>query len=117
MSEENKPLIVFLDSIGRTVIGLVSDEDELGITVENPAVVQVQLNNQNGQIQLQLLPLFFKEFLADSSVPTEWRFNRHSITICNGVELSPQFINQYAAITGRAVPPSKETEVIKLFDE
>ena len=36
-----KPLIVFLDAIGRTIIAKQLKEDDSTITVENPAVVNI----------------------------------------------------------------------------
>ena len=64
---ETTKLVVFLDTIGRTVLGERVDEKttDIVLTIKNPAVVQVMPNQQTGQLALQILPLFFKEFLAE----------------------------------------------------
>ena len=61
MTQTNtKPLTVFLDTIGRTIIGKVASDTTDVITVVNPAVVHVQPNPQTNQLQLQILHLFFR---------------------------------------------------------
>ena len=62
MSDELN-LTVFVDSVGRTVLGEVLEQNKHTMTVKNPAIVHVQPNAQTGQISVQLIPFFFKEFL------------------------------------------------------
>jgi len=121
MSTTNN-VTVFLDTIGRIIIGEVVSQDKTTTKIQNPAVVHIQTQPQTNQLQLQILPLFFREFLADRNVPTVWSFKNENIAPSEGIELSPQFIAQYkqgfAPIT--AAPASNENkpvEVVKLFDE
>jgi hypothetical protein len=118
MSNTNKQLTVFLDNIGRTIIGKIAKEDETTLSVENPALVHVQANPQTNQLQLQILPLFFREFQADKSQPTVWNYKKSNITSSEEIPFAIQFVAQYEQmfkVAESAAP--KQTEVIKLFDE
>jgi len=124
MTQTNtKPLTVFLDTIGRTIIGKVASDTTDVITVENPAVVHVQPNPQTNQLQLQILPLFFREFQADRNQPTIWNYRKAHITTCEDMTFAVQFISQYEQMfrqveqTPQAPETAPEPQVIKLFDE
>lgn len=116
MSNTNTNLTTFLDSIGRTVIGKVVAETDTTMTVQNPALVAVQPNPQSNQLQLQILPLFFKEFLANQTNLTNWIYKKASVTMSQDIEFNAQFSNQYEQLFG-APAPAKSGEVVKLFDE
>ncbi len=107
---------VFLDNVGRTIIGkIVEHSDSTVLAVENPALLHVQVNQQNGQLHLQLLPLFFKEFLADKDKPTVWLYKRDNVVLAQDIEYSPQLIMQYEQMF--PLPSSGEPKVVKLFDD
>lgn len=111
-------LIVFLDSIGRTIIGKFSSEDETILSVENPALVHIQPNPHNSQLQLQILPLFFREFQEDKAAPTIWNYKKANITTSNEILFPSQFVFQYEQLFASLTPPAqREPEVVKLFDE
>lgn len=122
---EQNNITVFLDTIGRTVIGEVSNEDTTDqvLGVKNPAVVSIVPNTQTGQITLQILPLFFKEFQAEKSESTTWIYNKSNITVSKNIALDFRFLAQYNQIFkgGPAEQPvkdnSSEPAVIRLFDE
>lgn len=117
MSTTTKNLTVFLDSIGRTIIGNVVKEDDTILAVENPALVHIQPSPQTSQLQLQLLPLFFKEFQADKTAPTVWNYKKNAITLSNSIEFHGQFLTQYQQLFAAPVaPPQGEPQVVKLFD-
>jgi hypothetical protein len=123
MSEENK-LVVFFDTVGRTILGerVASETTEEILTIKNPAVVHILPNQQTGQLQLQILPLFFKEFLADKSEPTIWQYKRELITESKDLVLDFKVQGQYQQIFSNIVLPTSQTaggkpDVIKLFDE
>ena len=63
MSKE-KEIVVFADNIGRTIVGRLDSESKTTLSVKNPAVLNIQPNQQTGQIQVQLIPYFFKEFVV-----------------------------------------------------
>jgi len=120
---ENK-IVVFFDSVGRTILGekLEDKTSDKILSIKNPAVVHIMPNQQTGQLQLQILPLFFKEFLADKDVGTIWNYNRDNITEAIDVVFDFKLEAQYRQIfTNVPAPasqqPQGQAEVIKLFDE
>ena len=121
MSNTTNKLTVFLDAIGRTVIGKVvgnNDESNPVLSIENPAVVHIQPNPATNQLQLQIIPLFFKEFLADRSEPTIWNYRKSNITTSNDITFAVQFTAQYEQIfAAMQAPPQESGRVVKLFDD
>ena len=115
----NKQLTVFLDTIGRTIIGNVSNESETTLSVENPALVHVQANPQTNQLQLQILPLFFREFQLNKAEPTVWNYNKSNITMSEEIAFAEQFVAQYQQMfqVVEQPPAPQNPEVVKLFDE
>lgn len=117
MSNSNPKLTVFLDAIGRTILGSIADETDITLSVENPSLIHVQPNPATNQLQLQIIPLFFKEFLADRNESTIWNYNKATITIANDIAFADQFVSQYKQMWAPPPPPSGETKVVKLFDD
>lgn len=115
METKNKKLTVFLDSVGRTIIGNIVEETDNQLVIENPALVHIQPNMQTNQLQLQILPLFFKEFQSDKNNATVWTFNKSAITTSTNVTFAEQFVAQYNQLFG--APAAKQPEVVKLFDD
>jgi hypothetical protein len=123
METKNK-LAVFFDSVGRTVLGeQVQDKtNDKILTIRNPAVVHITPNPQTGQLTLQILPLFFKEFLADKNASTFWEYKRDLITESQDLvfdfKLQAQYQQLFASAPAPApTQPQSEPEVIRLFDE
>ena len=116
-------LTTFLDTIGRTIIGevLVDKTTQTILAVKNPALIHIVPNTITGQIQLQILPLFFREFLADKDEGTVWFYNRNSITESAPIAYDFKLPAQYAQIFNPSqiiVPqPNSEPPTIKLFDD
>jgi hypothetical protein len=119
MSNTSTQLTVFLDNIGRTIIGKVSSQDNDVLSVQNPALVHVQPNTQTNQLQLQILPLFFREFQSDKSQATVWHFKKNNITMSEDIPFAEQFIAQYDHMFQPPQAPTtqEEPKVVKLFDE
>lgn len=123
MSEQNK-IAVFFDSVGRTILGekIEAETNDKVLAIKNPAVVHIMPNQQTGQLQLQILPLFFKEFLADKEAGTIWKYNRINITeaidIVFDFKLEAQYRQIFANVPVPQQPqPQGSPEVVKLFDE
>lgn len=112
---------VFINHVGQTVLGEVISEDSNNLTVKNPAVLHVT-PNQTGQLTVQLIPLFFREFLQESTRNdgAVFNFNRSSVVTSNAV-LEPKIVEQYTRIFTPSKPVNtgkgKDAPVIKLFDE
>jgi hypothetical protein len=128
---EDTKLITFFDTVGRTLIAEFVSDTETHVTVKNPVIVHIVPNQESGQMALQLLPAFFKEFLADKSQDTEWTYFKNNITLSNNPELDfrlkTQYQNMFSEIQvpdnniitpQQAANPTEQTgEVVNLFDE
>jgi len=121
--EQNK-IVVFFDTVGRTILGeKLEDKTTKDIlAIKNPAVVHIMPNQQTGQLQLQILPLFFKEFLAEKDAGTVWSYNRANITEAVDVTFDFKLEAQYRQIFANVPAPAPQQpqgspEVIRLFDE
>ena len=112
-------LTVFLDSVGRTILGKTVKEDDVFLSVENPALVHIQANPQTNQLQLQILPLFFKEFQENKSDSTVWNYRKANISIADEIKFASQFYAQYEQLFNPPVaqPQPQSENVVKLFDE
>lgn len=124
MSNTENKIVVFFDSVGRTILGekLQDKSNDKVLSIKNPAVVHIMPNQQTGQLQLQILPLFFKEFLADKNEGTVWNYNRDNITEAVDVVFDFKLEAQYRQIFAAGPTPAPQQpqgspEVIKLFDE
>ena len=125
MSDEKKH-VVFADSIGRVILGVMLKEEGDVLCVSNPAILNVVPNAQTGQIQVQLIPFFFKEFAKDTDKPVTWNFSKSTISRAENLVLDErlvaQYTNMYSVIKlpgSNIVTPQQaaNTPVIKLFDE
>jgi hypothetical protein len=69
--KETKKLTVILDPIGRTVLGeTVCCGGECSnevVKLKNPVILHIVPADNQGKMSVQLLPLFFREFLADKA--------------------------------------------------
>jgi hypothetical protein len=119
-------LITFLDTIGRTILGEVTtsnDETELG--VKNPVILQVIQTDQSGRMSVQLLPIFFREFLSDKTGDYVFHFKKNNITTSDIDALDFRLQAQYeqmfnknnAFVAPQPQQPDNSQSVINLFDE
>jgi hypothetical protein len=108
---------VFIDHVGHTIIGeVISSENKL--EVKNPAIL-ISAPNNNGQLTVQLVPVFFKEFLKPEKREDGVVFNYPSDKIVTSeVDLDDRLLEQYINMfTPAQKTENKETPVIKLFDD
>ncbi len=109
-----KKLKLIIDPVGRFILGEVAGESGEDLSLLKPIIIHVQ-PNQQGQVQVQTLPLIFSEFLGDKE-SNVWTYSKKSIVISNAV-LDPRLIQQYESIANPQPVQQKEPEVVKLFDE
>ena len=122
---QNKTYKTFIDNAGRSIFGSIAAESDTEITVENPVMITVQQQQQNGQMAVQLFPLFFAEFVNPSEGDkrdTNFVYSKSSIAVGTNFSVDPRIIEQYEKIVNPVLveqPPAQteEPEVIKLFDE
>ena len=111
-----KKIVLFLDSLGRTIIG--EDVSDAGYTkqlfVKNPAILHAAVDDA-GKIKVSLLPVFFREFLSDWNLPTVFSYNVERIAVeVNSTVLDEKLVNQYEKIWEKR--PSRE-EARKMYKQ
>lgn len=118
---ENVTIIV--DSVGRQIVGALNTDKTTkdSLALDTPAIVNIQADQNTGQLTVQFLPYVFSEFVANKDAVT-WFFNKTSVVISDNLELDDRVIEQYKQIVQQAsvpAPPAaqEEPEVIKLFDD
>lgn len=111
----NEKIKVIIDNVGRYVIGSLVGEDAETLTLKTPVILHVQPNPQNGQLQVQTIPLLFNEFIGDKNTNV-WTFSKKSIAISEAT-LDERLVSQYNAIANPSPIIQPQTEVIKLFDD
>jgi hypothetical protein len=131
MSTENTNtnLIVILDTIGRTILGESaccggSCENNL-VKIKNPVILHIVPADNQGKMSVQLLPLFFREFLADKTGDVVFSYDASRVTMTDIDALDFRLQTQYAQlfnpqnsfVTGQAQPEQSGEDVVKLFDE
>ena len=91
-------ITAFIDSVGRVVIGRITKQTSDEITVLNPGVVNIQVQPDNNQLAVQLLPFFFQEFTSQKSKTdgVHWTFKRTSVVLSEDIELDDN-IKQHRA--------------------
>lgn len=127
-------IIAFVDNVGRVIIGQDLGDDDVGRRkIKEPAIVNVQVSDDNGQISVQLLPFIFREFISPHSRDegVEWYFEKCNMTTSENLDLDDNIKLQYKNIFTRPVaqPQSNlndmekqqaapvEPETVKLFDD
>jgi hypothetical protein len=120
-------ITIFIDNVGRMIIGeKVQTKSKSSFPIKNPSVVNVQADQETGQISVQLLPYIFSEFLKSDAESPVWLFNRANITTSDNIHLDDRIVEQYIQIINnkgvQSLPTTQnesteEPEVIKLFDE
>ena len=122
----NTTLTVILDSVGRTILGeTVTSTDATKVSIKNPVVLHVIPADNQGKMSVQLLPIFFREFLGDKTgdVTVTYDVTRISTTDIDALDfrLQAQYSQMFSKTNSFAAPsaPAGETnqQVINLFDE
>lgn len=113
-------IITFINHVGQSIIGEQVEATKDTLSVKNPAVIHVS-PSQTGQLQVQLIPLFFKEFVSDKQRAdgVTFKFNTNSIVTSDAI-LDDRINEQYKKIFAPAqarTAPAKDAPVIKLFDD
>lgn len=109
---------VFMDHVGHTIVGEIVESTAFTTRVKNPAILLASPNN-NGQLSVQLVPVFFKEFIDLEKREEGSVFNYPSDKIVTSeIALEGRLIEQYVNMFQTAKKTeSKEAPVIRLFDE
>jgi hypothetical protein len=128
---ENKKIIVFVDSVGRNIYGELIARLDKFIKVKNPAIINIVPNPNSGQLQVQVLPYFFTEFLKNKDdISTVWDFSTKSIVEASEIELDEKLVAQYEKMftNAKIITPDRNIQpaagnasqsgakVVKLFE-
>ena len=62
-------ITTIVDQVGRTVIGVEVKSTKDVLVLNNPVIIHVQPNQQNGQLQVQSFPYLFMEFIKGDKNP------------------------------------------------
>ena len=124
--ENKKDLIVFVDNVGRNIYGELVSQEEKYFWVKNPAIINIVPNASNGQLQVQVLPYFFGEFLKNKEEPkTVWKFSAKSVVIATELDLDEKLTLQYERMFSNTkiitsdkqiTPAGSAAKVVKLFE-
>jgi|TARA_R110000850_G_scaffold260540_8_gene387871 hypothetical protein len=126
----DKKYITFIDSVGRAIFGVNTSENDESITVQNPVMITVQQQEQ-GQMAVQLFPLFFQEFVVpdeDGKRYNNFDFKKATMAVASDLNIEPRIIEQYERIVNPQLAPAAtqdnnavnsggDKEVINLFDD
>jgi len=124
-------LRVIVDAAGRTILGEHEKETKDNIVLKNPATLFIQPNQQTGQLAVQLIPFFFREFVEESSRPDGlcWTFNKTGTCYTDKFDLDERLYSQYEKMMTKEAnsnpatveefegAASKRAKEVKLFDE
>jgi hypothetical protein len=106
-----------IDHVGHNIIGEVVEDSDSKLILRNAAILHA-VPNQNNQLQVQLFPLIFKEFLAGESKKEGAKFIYNKARIVDtDLELDEKLIQQYKGMFTSEVSSAGDTEVVKLFDD
>jgi hypothetical protein len=109
---------VFIDHVGHSIVGELLGEENKVLKIKNPAILIAAPNN-NGQLTVQLVPVFFKEFIKQEKRENGAVFNYPvDKIVLSEVDLETRLLEQYVGMfTPTPKVENKETPTIKLFDE
>ena len=92
------------------------NSNEEFITVTKPVILQVS-PTQDKKLQVQLYPLFFREFTVNRDEFANWTYSQKAITLSD-VKLEPGLIAQYKQMFQTAAQTAADSgKVVKLFDD
>ncbi len=134
MSNTPNPITIFLDAVGRTIIGQLVEETETLLRVKNPAILHVAATppsqqNPQGGMQVQTIPVFFQEFAGDKTADVTLDYPKANLIRTDVAVLDFRLEQQYRNIFNKdniIVPPgsnggivapgqAESSNIIKLF--
>ncbi len=120
----DKKYTTFIDNAGRAIFAELESETPDNLVAKNPVMITVQ-QGENGQMAVQLFPLFFQEFVEpgeDQSRANYFTYSKNNVAIGTRFAIENRIAEQYEKIVNPILVPAgtstdEEPEVIKLFDE
>lgn len=114
--EKNK-LITFLDPIGRTILAEQVKLTDTVLQVKNPVILHVQPTPQ-GQLNIQTVPLYFREFLGQRTKETgsHWQYAVTNIVLGLEIDNEERLVKAYHDLWAPQPVANHTPKVVKLFD-
>lgn len=117
----NEKIVVILDSVNRTIAGDFESETVTTLTIKNPVIINA-MPKQNGQMGLQLIPVFFREVLKDKNQACLFTYPKDKIVQTNIEKMEDQIEVEYRALFKEVpeipyVESESEEKVVDLFGE
>jgi len=120
----DKKYTTFIDNAGRAIFAELESETPDNLVAKNPVMITVQ-QGENGQMAVQLFPLFFQEFVQpseDDSRANYFTYAKNNIAVGSNFQIESRIADQYEKIVNPVLVPAgqpagEEAEVIKLFDD
>lgn len=120
-------LSVYLDAVGRTIVGEKTETTKDTVKLKNPVILNV-IPAEGGRMTVQLYPVFFREFLADKTEDITFTYNKQALSESSINALDFRLIAQYNQLFNKNnvyVPATNESNpsepekasVVNLFDE
>jgi hypothetical protein len=130
MSEETTTtttLTTILDTVGRTILGetVLEKTTDKVLALKNPVVLNVVPQDQSGRMSVQLLPIFFREFLPDKTGDVVFLYKKDNITEADIDAIDFRLQAQYSQMFNKSnlfvpaggVSGAPTGGVVNLFDE
>ena len=118
----DKKYTTFIDNAGRAIFAEVESETPDNLVAKNPVMITVQ-QGENGQMAVQLFPLFFQEFVQpdeNDSRANYFTYTKNNIAVGSNFAIENRIAEQYEKIVNPVLVPANQSadgDVIKLFDE
>ena len=118
--------VTIIDNTGRNILGVLSNDTKDTLDILNPVMITVQ--PQNGQFQVQLIPLFLAEFISSDEKKLrnfKYRYSKANIAVGINFNVDTRITSQYdkiienSNVAKTSTPPATgaKTEIIKLFED
>lgn len=106
---------IIVDHVGRNVVGVVTEETDTTLTINNPVMVVIQ-PQANNQLSVNQFPYLFFEFIdKDHRDKNEWTFNKTSIVTSNVVP-SGDIISMYEKMNTPPPVVEKNPKIVSIDD-
>lgn len=84
----NKILTIFHMMNGEKMIGYIAAEKETVLSIEQPLILMIQQDRQNGGIQMGLMPIGFPFYQDAKKQPKVVDFNRAAISYMHPLDMT-----------------------------
>ena len=107
---------IIVDHVGRNVVGVLVNETDTEITLENPIMVAIQPQD-GGRLAVSQFPYLFFEFIdKDHRDKNDWTFAKSSVAVSNVVP-AKNVIDMYEQMNTPPPPPVTNNPKVVSIDD